>query len=128
MATTSFTKEQVAKIAHQANKAYCESLGDFSQVDWEDAPEWQRVSATKGVEFHHDHWKKTGLTADPASSHNSWLKEKSETGWTYGPVKDVEKKTHPCFLPYENLPLEQKLKDSLFSMAIFPFLPYISNA
>jgi hypothetical protein len=32
-------------------------------------------------------------------------------------VKDPDAKTHPCILPYHELPLEQRLKDSLF-MAI----------
>ena len=25
-------------------------------------------------------------------------------GWKYGPVKDPEKKEHPCFVPYDDLP------------------------
>jgi len=52
--------------------------------------------------------------AVPSRSHENWLKEKAEAGWTYGAVKDVEKKRHPCFLPYEELPNEQKLKDFIF--------------
>ena len=32
--------EQIAQVAHELNKAYCESLGDNSQPSWEDAPEW----------------------------------------------------------------------------------------
>lgn len=29
----------VAQIAHEINKAYCESIGDTSQPSWEEAPE-----------------------------------------------------------------------------------------
>ena len=46
-------KDRVATIAiicHEANKIYCESLGDNSQESWEDAPEWQRASAIDGVQ------------------------------------------------------------------------------
>jgi len=32
--------EEIAKVAYQVNKAYCESLGDTSQVNWDDCPEW----------------------------------------------------------------------------------------
>jgi len=45
-------KEQIAKTCHEVNKAYCESIGDFSQPKWEDVPEWQKESAIKRVDFH----------------------------------------------------------------------------
>lgn len=101
--------EQIAKVAHEVNRAYCFALGDTSQVAWEDAPKWQRDSAINGVNFH-----LANPTAGPDHSHNEWLKEKRETGWKFGPVKDAEKKEHPCFVPYEELPVEQKAKDYLF--------------
>lgn len=101
--------EQIAKICHQANKAYCEAVGDNSQVDWENAPEWQRQSAINGVQFNLDN-----LDAPASASHDSWLKEKLENGWKYGETKDPEKKEHPCCFPYDQLPEYQKVKDSLF--------------
>ena len=33
---------QIAMVAHETNRAYCESIGDNSQPKWEDAPEWQK--------------------------------------------------------------------------------------
>lgn len=103
------TNEEIARVAHEANRAYCETLGDDSQPFWEDAPQWQRDSALAGVEFHAGH-----PDAKPEDSHNSWLAEKKKDGWKYGDVKDPEKKEHPCFVPYEDLPVEQQKKDSLF--------------
>lgn len=103
------TVEDIAKIAHQANKAYCEALGDTSQTDWEQAPEWQRTSAIKGVEFH-----LANPDATDSASHDSWLAEKRATGLAYGDVKDAEAKTHPCFLPFDELPKTQQLKDAQF--------------
>src|SRR5437879_1359495 len=41
--------EQVAKICHEANRAYCETIGDNSQPTWEKAPQWQKDSAINGV-------------------------------------------------------------------------------
>lgn len=101
--------EQVAQLCHQVNKAYCEAIGDNSQKDWEEAPDWQKDSAFKGVVFHAAH-----ENTKPEDSHNSWLKEKEEDGWKYGETKDVEKKEHPCFVPYDQLPQEQKAKDYIF--------------
>ena len=111
---------QIAKITHETNKVYCATIGDDSQPSWEDAPEWQKSSAIKGVQFHLDALGK-GLSAVPSASHEAWLEEKRATGWKYGPVKDAEKKEHPCFVEYHELPAEQKLKDYLFSAVVEAF-------
>jgi hypothetical protein len=71
------------------------------------------VSAIKGVEF-----TRTHPDAPASASHDSWLEEKRATGWRYGPVKDPEKKEHPCFVPYEQLPVEQRRKDHLFQAVV----------
>ncbi len=99
----------IAKICHEANKAYCESLGDTSQVHWDEAPDNIKQSAINGVEA-----ILNGTVTQPSDSHNNWLEFKKNDGWKYGPVKDAEKKEHPCFVPYEKLPEDQKLKDALF--------------
>ena len=100
----------IAKICHEANKAYCELLGDFSQPSWEDAPDWQKESAKKGVAFHLDNY-----IAMESASHESWLAQKEAEGWVYGPVKDAVKKEHPCMVPFDELPEEHQIKDRLFA-------------
>lgn len=99
--------EAAARAAHEANRAYCIALGDDSQKPWEDAPEWQRTSASNGV---------LGVIGGngPEQSHESWLAEKAATGWKYGATKDPDKKEHPCFVPYAELPAAQKAKDAVF--------------
>lgn len=101
--------EQIAEVCHETNRAYCAVLGDNSQAPWAHAPEWQRISAVNGVRFHMEN-----PDSGPSHSHESWLAEKAADGWKYGPVKDAEKKEHPCFVPYEELPAAQKAKDALF--------------
>lgn len=105
----------IAKIAHNVNRAYCLAIGDDSQPKWEDAPDWQKDSAINGVNFH------MANEVNAEASHESWLKQKETEGWTYGPVKDVEKKEHPCFLPYAELPKEQQVKDYLFKAVVDSF-------
>lgn len=104
---------KIAEICHEANRAYCATIGDNSQPTWEEAPDWQKKSEIGGVEFHIEELKQ-GLKPSPDASHNSWLEEKRKDGWAYGPVKDPEKKLHPCFIEYEKLPAEQRAKDFLF--------------
>lgn len=99
----------IAEICHEANRAYCAALGDHSQLPWAEAPQWQRDSAIAGVNAIIDN-----PAQSPGASHASWLAQKEREGWKYGPVKDVEKKEHPCFVPYEDLPPDQKAKDYIF--------------
>ena len=68
--------EDIAKITHEINKAYCESIGDTSQTEWENAPEWQKLSAVNGVQFH-----LSNPDANPELSHDNWLNEKIKDGW-----------------------------------------------
>lgn len=102
--------EAIAIVCHEANRAYCEAvMNDQSQKAWNDAPMWQRDSARKGVAA-----ILSGEVTRPEQSHESWLAEKRAEGWQYGPVKDPEAKLHPCFVPYEALPVLQRYKDHLF--------------
>lgn len=107
------TVNSVAKICHQANRALCQGMGDDTQLTWDAAPVWQIESAIKGVLFCLDN-----PDAPPSANHESWLKQKEEDGWIYGEVKDADKKTHPCCVPYEQLPEMQKAKDYLFKSIV----------
>lgn len=99
--------EVIACACHLVNKAYCEAIGDTSQPSWLDAPDWQKDSARDGV-------RAALADPNPRRSHERWLAHKKETGWVYGDVKDPEKKTHPCMVPYDELPLAQRRKDGYF--------------
>lgn len=43
--------------------------------------------------------------------HEVWAKNRMEQGWTYGDQRDDKKKTHPCLIPYEQLPEVEKAYD-----------------
>lgn len=113
--------ESCARAAHEANRAYCIAIGDTSQPSWDDAPEWQRTSALNGVRGVLD-----GNT--PEQSHESWLAEKAATGWRYGPVKDPDRKEHPCFVPYAELPPAQQAKDAVYVAVVRAMAEALSNA
>ena len=105
--------EAIAKVCHEVNRAYCQSLGDSSQPEWDEAPAWMKDSALHGVEHHIRHPNTT-----PEGSHEKWLEEKRATGWKYGSVKDAEKKEHPCFVPYAELKETDKAKDYIFRAVV----------
>ena len=99
----------IAERCHETNRAYCEAIGDFSQVPWADAPEEIRASALSGVMFFLEN-----PDATPESMHKKWMADKIAAGWTLGAVKDFEAKTHPCLVDYDLLPKLQRVKDALF--------------
>jgi hypothetical protein len=108
----------IAAICHGVNAAYCRSIGDDSQKPWADAPEWQRESAANGVAFHLEN-----PDAGDAASHENWMAEKVAAGWVVGGGKDEKKKTHPCLVPFDQLPPGQQLKDTLFRAVVHAAAP-----
>lgn len=111
--------EDIAAIAHEANRMLCLTHGDTSQTDWMQAPDWQRESAINGVLFHI-----ANPSATPEDSHVSWMKEKASEGWKYGPAKSPENKEHPCMVPYAELPAEERAKDYLFRGIVHALIPF----
>ncbi len=52
---------------------------------------------------------------------------KEEEGWEWGPEKDANKKQHPCFVPYNQLPTEQQAKDFLFRQVVHSLKKFINR-
>jgi len=40
--------------------------------------------------------------------HDTWAKRRIEEGWTYGPERNDDKKTHPGLVPYQELSETEK--------------------
>ncbi len=114
--------ENIARVCHEANRAYCHTLKDFSHETWDAAPDWQRESARMGVDLH--------LMGDfgAEASHVSWMKQKLEEGWKFGAVKDPGKKEHPCLVDFKDLPPAQQMKDHLFRAIVHSFKGQLCNS
>jgi hypothetical protein len=89
------------------------TISDDSQQPWAQAEPWQRESAIRGVAFAVEHPE-----ALPSTQQGAWLADKVMDGWTYGALKDTQAKTHPCMVPYEQLPVAQQRKDALFTAIV----------
>ena len=103
----------IAIVCHEANRAWCKANDDDSQKPWDEAEEWQRQSAVKGVEY-----RLENPDAPASAQHDAWMADKVADGWVYGEVKDPEAKTHPCLVPYNQLPEQQRKKDHLFQAIV----------
>lgn len=111
------TVTEIAMICHEANRAYCAAIEDFSQKPWREAEPWQKDSATRGVLF-----TIGNPSAPPSAQHDAWLADKRRDGWVFGPAKDAGNKEHPCCVEYAELPEEQKFKDQLFRTIVKAFI------
>ena len=113
---------EIAHVCHEANRSYCEALGDKSQPTWEGAPLWQRQSAIQGV-ANVLKMMSRGVSPErmPEESHHNWVQHKRDAGWRYGEEKDPEAKRHPCLVPFHELPLSQQIKDTLFVNVVLSF-------
>jgi len=111
----------VARVCHEANRAYCFGIGDERAVPWHEADAEMRASAVAGVRFRLEH-----PGASPAAQHEEWREARRSQGWVYGPVKDAMQKTHPCMVPWESLPMQQQAKDVLFMAIVLALSPYVN--
>jgi RyR domain len=50
----------------------------------------------------------------PEELHDDWVEAYEEMGWKYGPVRDVEAKTHPDMIAYNQLEPREQIKDAVF--------------
>lgn len=48
--------------------------------------------------------------------HENWAQSRLAEGWVLGPVRDDEKKTTPCLIPYDQLPELEKEYDRKTAM------------
>lgn len=98
----------IARVTHEANRALQIIQGDPApSPPWHMAPDWQRESAVDGV-------RGALLGRTPQEAHQGWMDHKIAAGWVYGPTKSEAAMTHPCLVPYDDLPEDQKVKDHLF--------------
>lgn len=54
--------------------------------------------------------------------HDVWMEERIRQGWSYGEKRDDVNKKHPCLIPYEDLPEEEKIHDRNTSIETLMFI------
>lgn len=77
-----------------------------------------------------EHNASTHLSADIISLaeqmarnvHDTWAAERMRQGWTWGAQRNDELKHHPCLVPYDELPEEEKVYDRNTSLETLRFI------
>lgn len=98
-----------AQMAHEVNRIWCQKNGDHSQPSWDSASNSIQESIVRGVMFVYEN-----PDVSCKQMHDSWMNDKREKGWKWGPIKNEKSKVHPCFTSYSNLSKTDRMKDSLF--------------
>ncbi|WP_069472575.1 RyR domain-containing protein [Candidatus Marithrix sp. Canyon 246] len=119
------SSDKLAKFIH---KAYNSRYGKGTK--WQDLTETYR-DANRGAADHitvklaslaywipedPSNWSQTvDLTENQELlaklEHKRWYAERRLNGWQYGTTRDDNRKIHPCLVPYEQLPEDEKQKD-----------------
>lgn len=105
--------KQIARICHSANLTYSRENGEGEQKRWGRISEGEQNSVIDGVKYFIEMGRPT-----PQQMHANWLRFKTSENWKYGIMKNAITKEHPCMVPYEDLPADQRLKDELFSAIV----------
>ena len=104
----SYTSTEIARIAHEANRAVQALNGDdMPSVPWFYEPRSLRRTVEAGV-------RRVQAGATPEQNHVSWCDDKYAQGWVYGPEKNTETKIHPCLVSWAELPAKEQAKARLF--------------
>ena len=109
--------EVVAQICHEMNRRFSELNNLPVRPTWDELSNFDKeffVQAVRGL--------KEDPNRSPALNHDQWCKAKLAQGWTYGPHQDEDRKTHPCLVLYNDLPRNQRVKDSLFITLVKGYL------
>ena len=113
-----YTNEQICRVLHHTLSAFCVAIGEPALQPWDEAPEWQKESTRDAVRAHLEAHRNGDPTPSAKKSHEIWAQEKRNAGWTWGPVKDAVRKTHPDLVPYEQLSFNARFKDPLVAGVI----------
>lgn len=121
MANNRYTDEEIAVVVHEANCGVQYITGDPCPAEhWSALNAETKVSVIRGVSR-----ARQGLT--PREMHDEWFRDKLALGWSYGPEKNGVNKTHPCMVPYAELPPSQRIKDELFLAIVAVMASAISD-
>ena len=112
-AGSGFDPTTIARVVHEAVRAFKVARGEDELPPWERAPAWMHDASLTAVRD-----RLADPDAPPSAQHEAWLAEKEAAGWRYGPVKDAEARTHPLMIPYAELPVAERQKDALIQAVV----------
>ena len=105
--------EIIARLVHEAVRAYQIVLSESPSAAWDQARDWERSPTMAGVRCRIDN-----PNAPASRQHDQWMTERVGAGWKLGSVKDATLKIHPCLIPHAMLSETERRKDQLFAVVV----------
>lgn len=102
----------VARIAHEVDRAYLMTIGGNVGEPWEKASADDRdgvVMTVRAMSVGH---------VTPRSTHEAWVTEMIRNGWRRGETYSTKKKTHPNIGDYDELPPEVRARDAILAAVV----------
>jgi len=109
----------IAKIVWEADKGFVEMASLIEVPHWEEAEDWQRDKVCSDVAYLLEY-----ENAPESALHDIWVDAMREHGWKHGEKIDKEQHTHPHLLPYNELPIEEKIRNNLMWTLVRKFIGY----
>ncbi len=104
-------KEKIAKLIYEATRMEAEwSKRSIVPEEWENRDEKFRNQFVDII----GKYLSLDKLPTPPEAHDSWMEAYFKMGWKYGKARNVEKKTHPDLLPFDELPQDERDKDAIF--------------
>lgn len=109
---------RIARVTHAANRVLTALFKDVPlQPIWKDTPKgMQEGNVDTIVEMMLDN----SLT--PEDLHDLWCNSMSAKGWTWGEVRDSEKKTHPGLKSWSECSEPTRIKGEMFHAVVYAML------
>lgn len=104
---------KICEDTHEVIRTYSRTHNEYTALPWKQVDLNDKLSLLKDVIEVMNNPEKT-----PREAHETWMNNKLADGWVFGREKSVKGKTHPCLVPYDELPEYQRFKDDLFLQCI----------
>jgi hypothetical protein len=102
--------DEIAKICHNTHVRYCSNMNlKGMTLSWNDVQENHKNIIKDSLQKIIN-----GEIKNPKESHNNFVKQKEKEGWVYGEDYSLEDKINPRLTDFENLSINDKVKEILF--------------
>ena len=103
------TEEDISRICHNDHRLLNLKRGDFTYKLWDHMTDEEKEPRRIGTLY-----LLCSKDATAEDRHNLWISTKLNQGWVPGPVKNPVIKTHPSLVPWEFLPISERMKSVMF--------------
>lgn len=100
--------QQIAQLCHESGRLFSKIIGAEAPPDWESLTPDEKAEIIALVDYRIEN-----TNAPFSAQHAKWKDNKIAAGWKFGKIFNEDKKTHPCIIPYDELPINTRRADAI---------------